>query len=629
MGMVSFVSRRLAAHLFGSLLAAAFFLAAPASGQAGGYWHTSGELILDANDKPVRITGINWYGFESNSGVVGGLYAQDYKIILQTLKSQGFNTIRIPLSSQTIETPGKTLNIAFSNGAGAINTDLTGLDSLQVLDRIVNQAGRIGLKIILDHHRSEAGNSAEENGLWYTASYPEASWIADWTALASRYQGNATVIGFDLHNEPHAVNGAGACWDCGGANDWHLAAERAGNAVLSVNPKLLIFVEGVDAYQGDFYWWGGNLEGVKSSPVTLNVAHQLVYSPHEYGPHEAPQRWFSGTTSYASLSDTWSKHWAYISREKIAPVWLGEFGTTNLASDMRDTTPGSQGQWFESLVTYLNANPNLSWSYWAVNGEDNYGLLATTYAANAQSTQKLQMLASTRQRGSTEMNVSASGSGTVPENSWSWALIGGSGLTFAFVFSKRLKKGEDGDNDPVPAGFPPAAAVETMTPPTLTAVVVASGHCGLTWQPSAIPGISYTLYVGSTAHQVSGVVATGLTSSNYLVTHLSPETVFFFAVKATANGYEDARSRLLKVTTPAHKTPVAAGPAKTAEEIIEGLPRAAASATAPSQTGWQARSDWAWGRLRGSVRGARARAAYLPASCESPGQPGQSAAGPA
>jgi aryl-phospho-beta-D-glucosidase BglC (GH1 family) len=83
-----------------------------------------------------------------------------------------------------------------------INADLRGLNSLQVLDRIVAYAGSIGLKIILDHHRSEAGNSAEANGLWYTAAYPESAWIADWVALARRYAGNATVIGFDLHNEP-------------------------------------------------------------------------------------------------------------------------------------------------------------------------------------------------------------------------------------------------------------------------------------------------------------------------------------------------------------------------------------------------------------------------------------------
>ena len=53
------------------------------------------------------------------------------------------------------------------------------------------------------------------------------------------------VIGADLHNEPHAP----ACWGCGDkALDWRLAAERAGNAILAVNPNWLIFVEGVNCY---------------------------------------------------------------------------------------------------------------------------------------------------------------------------------------------------------------------------------------------------------------------------------------------------------------------------------------------------------------------------------------------
>ena len=59
-------------------------------------------------------------------------------------------------------------NISYHNGSGPINTDLHGLNSLQILDKIVTYAGQIGLRIILDNHRSEAGNSAEANGLWYT-----------------------------------------------------------------------------------------------------------------------------------------------------------------------------------------------------------------------------------------------------------------------------------------------------------------------------------------------------------------------------------------------------------------------------------------------------------------------------
>ena len=95
-------------------------------------------------------------------------------------------------------------SILFENRKGpvntSINTELRGLNSLEVLDKIVDEAGALGLKVILDNHRSEAGNSAEESGLWYTSRFTEANWIRDWETLAERYKDNSTVIGMDLRN---------------------------------------------------------------------------------------------------------------------------------------------------------------------------------------------------------------------------------------------------------------------------------------------------------------------------------------------------------------------------------------------------------------------------------------------
>ena len=360
-----------------------------------GYWHTSGSKILDSNNQPVRIAGVNWYGFETTDEVVHGLVSQDYKTILQTIQANGYNTVRLPFSNQMVEAPIIPSSIHYSNAGGAINTDLQGLNSLQIMDAIIAYAGQIGLRVILDNHRSEAGNSAEANGLWYTDAYPESSWIADWQALVTRYQNNTTVIGVDLRNEPHNAASGGACWDCGtSTNDWHLAAERGGNAALTINPHLLIFVEGTDEYNNNYYFWGGNLQGVQNSPVELSTAGQLVYSAHDYGPAEYPQSWFNGSTSYDSLVTLWTQYWAYISLNGIAPVWVGEFGTLNGNADVQSTAPGSQGQWFSSLVQFLVANPNIGWTYWALNGEDRYGLLDSTYDAAPVNALKQQLLAS-------------------------------------------------------------------------------------------------------------------------------------------------------------------------------------------------------------------------------------------
>ena len=52
--------------------------------------------------QPVRIAGINWYGFETPDMVAHGLWAQDYHTIIDDMKNLGYNTIRIPFSNQMV-----------------------------------------------------------------------------------------------------------------------------------------------------------------------------------------------------------------------------------------------------------------------------------------------------------------------------------------------------------------------------------------------------------------------------------------------------------------------------------------------------------------------------------------------
>lgn len=393
------------AGLVAAAVAAAVALAPAPAGAAtvgGGYWHTSGSQILDANGNPVRIAGINWYGFETSDEVVHGLWGQDYKTIVDAVRDLGYNTLRIPFSDQMVEGSKVPNQISFYGMSGPINQDLKGLTSIQVLDKIIDYAGQDGLKVILDNHRSEDGNSAEQNGLWYTDAYPESAWIDDWVTMAQRYKGNSTVVAMDLRNEPHTQSyssyGTGSTWGTGDpATDWNLAAQKAGNAILAVNPDVLIAVEGISDWVNDSGttvsdWWGGNLQAVATHPITLSVPHRLVYSAHDYGPDEYQQDWFNSSTTYDSLAQVWDKNWGYIAKQNIAPVWVGEFGTGNGADDVADSTPGSQGQWFSSLLRYIQTN-NLSWTYWALNGEDAYGLLDNQYDPTPVSSAKQAALA--------------------------------------------------------------------------------------------------------------------------------------------------------------------------------------------------------------------------------------------
>jgi aryl-phospho-beta-D-glucosidase BglC (GH1 family) len=279
------------------------------------------------------------------------------------MKAEGFNTIRFPFSNQAFSAGSVPNGIDFSQ-----NPDLQGLNALGILDKIVAYAGQIGMRIILDHHRSDAGAGAEGSGLWYTSAYPESRWISDWTMLATRYAGNPTVIGADLHNEPHGS----ATWGSGTANDWRLAAERAGNAILAANPDWLILVEGVESGSSGNYWWGGNLSNARNNPVRLNVAGRLVYSPHDYPASVYPQPWFSAANYPNNLPSVWDQNWGYLFREGIAPIMLGEFGS-KLATT-------SDQLWFDKIADYLAGDLNgdgtsdlsgnqlgPSWTYWSWN----------------------------------------------------------------------------------------------------------------------------------------------------------------------------------------------------------------------------------------------------------------------
>jgi endoglucanase len=274
------------------------------TGGGKGYWHTNGTQIFDANNQPVRIAGINWFGFETSNYIVHGLWARNYKDMLNQIKSLGYNTIRLPYSNQLFDAGSKPNGINFNK-----NPDLQGLNGLQIMDKIIGYASQIGLRIILDQHRPD---SNAQSALWYTSAYPESRWISDWKMLATHYANNPMVIGADLHNEPHAP----ACWGCGNiSTDWRLAAERAGNAILSVNPNWLIFVEGVDCYgpggsaSGSCTWWGGNLQGVRSYPVQLNVANRLVYSAHDYPASVYGQSWFNAPNYPNNLPGIWDSYW--------------------------------------------------------------------------------------------------------------------------------------------------------------------------------------------------------------------------------------------------------------------------------------------------------------------------------
>ena len=311
--------------------------------------HTSGHEILDSAAHVVRLTSVNWYGFDQKEYVAGGLDHAPLATIIREIHAIGVNSVRLPWANETLEH-----NPLVADYAVKANPQFRGKHALDVMDAVIAALARAQIMVILDNHVSRADwccKDEDGNGLWYNEEYPEEKWLVDWETIVRRYKNQPWVVGADLRNELRN----GAQW--GGEDprlDWHSAAERGGDAVLSVNPNLLVMVEG-PAYSTDFTAFG-------KLPLTLKIQNRVVYSPHTYAPADQTFK------NYEELMQIYDARAGYLLRtEPGVPLWVGEFGTCQTLDC------GADAQWFRWFVEYLRNN-NLSWSYWPLNGTQSSGI---------------------------------------------------------------------------------------------------------------------------------------------------------------------------------------------------------------------------------------------------------------
>ncbi len=316
-----------------------------------------GASLYDSKGNKVRLTGVNWFGFETSAKVMHGLWTADYKDMLQLMVDLGFNSIRIPWSNVIIgdDSPVEV-------NANNINAELVGKNPIEALVIIANEAQRLGLKIILDNH-SRVNDAYMTEDLWYTESFSEKQWIDDWKYIADVFKDNDAVIAMDLNNEPHDR----ATWGSGDPElDWAMASEKCGNAILEVNPNVLIMIEGVEGWdgmdtpEGEGYWWGGSLVGVKDRPIELTNSEKLVYSPHEYGPTVFEQEWFKADDFPDNMAGIWDTQFGFIAKEGEGHLFIGELGIKGKG--------GKDEVWFDTFLKYMDESKEAySWTFWAWN----------------------------------------------------------------------------------------------------------------------------------------------------------------------------------------------------------------------------------------------------------------------
>ena len=423
---------------------------------------------ITANGVAFRVKGGSWFGLQGRhepstdsvnpSGApmeqyMGNVFwassSRTYVQDVNEFKAMGINVVRIPVAPQTLtgtDPQGMAPYLKNTDSVKIANSRLA-------LETVIKDLDAAGIYVLLDIHscsnyvdwrkgrldarppyvdanrdnydfkREDSSCAATNNPASVTRiqAYDETKWLADLKTLAGLESslGVSNIIGIDIYNEP---------WDYTWA-DWSTLAGHAYTAINSVNPNILIFVEGTsdtannqDGISGNEVTqpygvdpapnWGGNLFSAGTNPPAI-PKDRLVFSPHVYGISVFVGKEFvdqsvpacvglSGDDagnakcklimpSLSVLQAGWDAQWGYLKAQGYAVV-IGEFGG-NMSwpggkASLRDQNRYSyvtdhtiDAQWQQAFVNYLNAKNINDTIYWSINPEsgDTGGLYTTPY----------------------------------------------------------------------------------------------------------------------------------------------------------------------------------------------------------------------------------------------------------
>jgi len=327
---------------------------------------TEGAKLIDASGCYFKLFSVNWFGAESPEYVVGGLHKQSIGDIVDLIERGGFNSVRLPWSNEMF-----AQNPIVESQFVAANPEWKNRSALEIFDAVIAEITARGMFVVLDNHRSRADWCCDEehgDGLWYSLAYPESMWLEHWTQMVLRYKDNPYVIAAELRNELRPDPGLGLIpsWGEGESNtDWHGAATRAGNALLEVNPALLIIVGGLE-YQE-------HLRQAESQPIKLRFDNKLVYAAHDYVWWHSEQE-LSDPKAFAENA---RKRWEFLVSQRndlegeLAPVYISEWGG---CTQSQEESPCGEDrrQFLGAMMRYL-CEVEISWAYWPLNGTQSLG----------------------------------------------------------------------------------------------------------------------------------------------------------------------------------------------------------------------------------------------------------------
>lgn len=313
------------------------------------YTAKNGKIYL--NDTELKINGMNWFGLNTTTHSVHSLWVTPLDEYISILKRHNYNAVRLTLSANLM------LNLDSLKVGGiteSINPGLSNLTAGQHLDDLIDRLARAGVLVMLNLHRmSGEGDNAEDIGpYWYSDAYPQHRIIEAWVSIAKRYVNRPNVFAMDIKNEPHA-----ASWGTNDPNtDFAAFCKRVGDAILQVNPNVLIGVAGVTRCV-----WSDSVGPALQHPVNLQVPNKVFYTPHFYNVY----RWWPNVDFKSYMDECVGN----VVRAGL-PVIIGEWGYNEAdQSDMR---------WLADFTAYLNSLNFTNCMYWAINENagENHAILS-------------------------------------------------------------------------------------------------------------------------------------------------------------------------------------------------------------------------------------------------------------
>jgi aryl-phospho-beta-D-glucosidase BglC (GH1 family) len=360
------------------------------------------------------------------------------RTIAQTMSEiagMGINVIRLPLVPQTLNANDPQGRDPFLKNHSSVRI----ANSRLALETMIRAADAANIEVMLDMHscsnyvgwrkgrldarppwtdatrdnyeftRENYSCAATGNPATVTTTHPynTTMWLDNLRTLAgfSASLGVDNIIGIDIFNEPHDYTWA----------EWKSLTEQAYTAINTVNPNILLFVQGIGTVAGAQDGspttttqvghgseasnpnWGENLFSAASTPINVPKA-QLVYSPHTYGPSVFVQKMFMDPAQAnctglegdeagdancnivinpTLLRQGWEEHFGYLKQQGFAIV-VGEFGGNmdwpRGQASIRDRdrwthiTTNVDQQWQEAFVDYM-AEKDIEGCYWSINPE--------------------------------------------------------------------------------------------------------------------------------------------------------------------------------------------------------------------------------------------------------------------